>query len=64
MAKYAIYAPVTNMIFLGEVEADSPEEALEVGEDLHPDHVDLCYRCAQTGAKHLELGAIVAQPGD
>lgn len=64
MAKYAIYAPVQLSVYLGEVEADTPEEAVEKGEALHPGSIGLCHQCTKKTGDHLELGDVIAEPLD
>ena len=44
--KYSLYAKVVGTKYLGEVEADSPEEAIEKGYDLETFHVSVCHKCS------------------
>ena len=52
MPKYALYARFSGSQYLGEVEAASREEAIELGHE-HPDvGVSLCHQCTDD----FELG--------
>lgn len=44
--KYALYGKVVGSKYLGEVEADSVEEAIEKGYALDTCHVSVCHQCS------------------
>lgn len=44
--KYDCYARVVGSKYLGEVEANSPEEAEELAWKLDSTHVSLCHQCS------------------
>lgn len=43
--KYAVYAAVVGTKYLGEVEASSAEEAVDLAYNLDTIHIGLCHRC-------------------
>lgn len=45
MKKYNVYAIVTGSKYLGQVEADSPEEAEEKGYGLPTASIGFCHQC-------------------
>lgn len=47
MAKYRVYGIVTAGKYLGEVEADSEEEAINKGVDLDTCYVSVCHQCSR-----------------
>lgn len=54
MPKYSVYAIVTGSKFLGEIEAESKEAAIQKGWD-HPDcHISICHQCS----REVEVGDI------
>lgn len=47
MAKFAVYAVYTASKYLGEIEADSPDEAKSKAEETYDDtYVSLCHQCS------------------
>lgn len=46
MRKYAVYGVMTGSKFLGEFEANSPEEAKEMAANSEQNNVCLCHQCA------------------
>lgn len=44
--KYHVWAKVVGSKYLGEVEADSEEEAIEKGRELDECGIFLCYQCS------------------
>jgi hypothetical protein len=46
MAKYVCNGTVMGGKYLGEVEADSPEKAIEKAWELDTTYVHLCHQCA------------------
>jgi len=55
MAKWAVFVQATVSRYLGEVEADSKDEAIEKGWDMdNCDLPNLCYACSS----NMEMGDI------
>lgn len=46
MKKYAVYGVMTGSKFLGEFEANSPEEAQEMAANSEENSVCLCHQCS------------------
>lgn len=46
MPKYAVYGKVHASKFLGEFEADSAEQAIEMGLESEANQFCLCHQCA------------------
>ena len=47
LMKYALYAKVVGTKYLGEVEADSMEDAIEKGYQLDSCSVGVCHQCSR-----------------
>jgi len=45
MPKYRVYGVVTGGKYLGEFEANTPEEAKQLALDSDEAHVSLCHQC-------------------
>lgn len=60
MPKYDIYAEVHGTVFLGTVEAESEEEALDKGEHLPAPSTGLCHQCSRKFCDRLSLGETIA----
>lgn len=56
MPKYRVYGIIGATISIGEVEADSPEEAQEKADELPIPSYQLCHQCASARNATLELG--------
>lgn len=46
MPKYAVYGIATGSKFLGEFEADTPDQAQEMAERSDANSICLCHQCA------------------
>lgn len=46
MSKYRAYGRVVGSKYLGEFEADSPEEAKKLAEQSDECHISLCWSCS------------------
>lgn len=46
MPKYNVYSMATASIFLGEFEAETEEQAIELAVKENPPHVSLCHQCS------------------
>lgn len=60
MKKYRIYAQVVGSKYLGEVEADSKEEAIEKAFDLDTCSVSICHQCSRE-IDDAQIGEIDAE---
>ena len=61
--KYRVTAEVRGSAYIGEVEADSLEDAFLKAEDLAAQHnLKLCHQCARR-AEDLELGELSIEQG-
>lgn len=58
--KYLIYGKVVGTKYLGEVEADSEEEAIEKGWELDEACVCLCHQCSSE-CSDPEVDDIIAE---
>lgn len=46
MPKFRVYGAVTGTKFLGVFEADTPEEAADMGLESEGNYVNLCHQCS------------------
>ena len=63
MAKFRVYGVVTGGKYLGVVEADSAEEAVEKAGELDECCVSLCHQCASE-CDGAEISDLSAEPAD
>lgn len=47
MPKYRLYARVTGEKYLGEIEAENEEEAIQKGRESDETYVSVCHQCAK-----------------
>lgn len=47
MPKYRVYGLMMCSKYLGEIEADSQDEAVEIAENSDENHVSLCHQCSR-----------------
>jgi hypothetical protein len=47
MAKYSVYGKVTGTKYVGEFEANSAEEAIQMAEESDNIYIFLCWQCAK-----------------
>lgn len=61
MPKFRVHGKVTGSAYMGEFEADTPEEAMAIANDEHGGPVSMCHHCsnkcedAETEAVSAEL---------
>ena len=60
MSKYSVYGQVTGSKYLGEVEAETEEEAIKKGEGLDDCWISLCHQCSDEieDPQVIEISAI------
>ena len=59
--QYALYAKVSGTKYLGEVEADSMEDAINKGYELDSCYVSVCHQCSGE-ISDPEIDEILADP--
>jgi hypothetical protein len=59
--KYQIYGKVIGNKYIGEVEADSEEEAIEKGWELDEACVCFCHQCSKE-CEDPEISDLIAEP--
>ncbi len=59
--KYRVWAAVSGTKYLGEVEADSPEEAEEKAWDLDSAYVSICHHCSEQ-ISDPDISSIIVEP--
>lgn len=60
MKTYDIYAATVGTKYIGQVEAESKERALELAQDMDKAYVSLCHQCSTT-AGDIEIESFVAE---
>lgn len=60
MAKYQVYGRVSGSIYLGEVEAETEEDAQKKAWELPSCHVSFCHHCSSQ-CEDPEVADIVAE---
>lgn len=63
MPKYYVVGTVIGSKYLGEFEADTPEEAVEKALASDKASVNLCHRCAGE-CENAEIDEAIADPAD
>lgn len=60
MKKFHVYAVVTGSKYLGEVDAETKEEAIEKGENLKSVNISICHQCSSE-CENPEVTEITAE---
>lgn len=63
MKTWRVYATVTGSKYLGEVEAETEEEAKEKAFDLDAAYISLCHACS-THCEDAEITEVVAEEAE